>query len=354
MFSALSQLRRRWKEGAAETRHLIQLQEQRIVALEESVRNLEELREGLQRVDLENQARIAQLERQCNENERRVATEKQSAHKLRLENEKLAALCPGITSLRDHDHEYKFIYRTAEEKRRADRLFTKEPGTISWLAKTLRPGDVFFDIGANIGVYTIFAGRLIGEAGLAYGFEPHLPNAAALLTNIEINELRSRVRVIAIPLSDQDDFEEFQYYSLNPSRSHSQLGRSALRGKPFNPVATELKYGCRLDSLLDHGFLPAPTVIKIDVDGLECEVIAGMTNLLRSPRQPRSIQVELGAETYDRIMAQMAESGYEMVERHWTQSGQERVDANPAAEFPYNAIFARPGFPPKRQDMADI
>jgi FkbM family methyltransferase len=246
---------------------------------------------------------------------------------------------PGTTILRDRDHEYKFAYCSAEEKRRADRLFTKEPGTIAWLYRTLKRGDVFFDIGANIGVYTIFAGYRVGDSGSVYGFEPHLPNAASLLNNIEINSLRSRVQVIAIPLSDQDAFEEFQYFSLNPSRSHSQLRRSALRGQPFHPVATELKYGCRLDSLLAMGFLPPPNIIKIDVDGHECEIIAGMKDLLHSPAQPRSVQIEIGAETYDYVTAHMAHAGYEMVDRHWTEAGRLRFEANPTEELPYNAIF---------------
>ena len=247
----------------------------------------------------------------------------------------------GITTLKDDSHEYSFVYHSLEERQRADRLFTKEPGTISWLSRTLQAEDVFFDIGANIGVYTIFAGRRIGNTGFVYSFEPHLPNAASLLHNIEANALQGRVRVISIPLSDQDAFGQFQYFSLNPSQANSQLGRSDVRGKRFKPVATELKYGCRLDSLIEMGLLPAPTVVKIDVDGFESEVVGGMAKLLHSSRPPRSIQIEVGAETYDNITAQMASAGYRMVERHWTESDRERVDADPQAELPCNAVFER-------------
>jgi FkbM family methyltransferase len=247
----------------------------------------------------------------------------------------------GITSVRDRDHEYKFVYHSREEKHRAERLFTKEPGTIKWLSRTLRADDVFFDIGANIGAYTIFAGYRIGDAGFVYGFEPHLPNAVSLLNNIEINALQDRVRMISIPLSNQDAFDQFQYFSLNPSRAHSQLGRSDFRGTRFKPAATELKYGCRLDSLIAQGLLPAPTVVKIDVDGFESEVVAGMTTLLRSAHPPRSIQIEVGAETYDDIVGRMAKAGYRIVARHWTQSDQVRVDADPRAQLPCNVIFER-------------
>jgi FkbM family methyltransferase len=287
---------------------------------------------GFQRQLQECRERIAELDRNL---ESEIEKSRRLEDKLKSLSEKL----PGVTTLRDADYEYKFVYHTVEEKRRAERLFTKEPGTIKWLTTTLRAGDVFFDIGANIGSYTIFAGHRIGSTGVVYGFEPHLPNAISLLKNIEANSFRDRVRMIAIPLSDKDAFEEFQYFSLNPSRAHSQLGRSDLRGEQFDPAATELKHGWRLDSFINSGTLPIPNVIKIDVDGLEPEILSGMSELLRSPQRPRSIQIEVGEDAYQDIGAHMERAGYVMVERHWTESGRRRLDADPRAELPYNAIF---------------
>jgi FkbM family methyltransferase len=288
---------------------------------------------GLQRQLEECRKRIAELDRN-------LASEIKKSRHFEDKLKNLSGELSGVTSLRDADYEYKFVYHTAEEKRRAERLFTKEPGTIKWLTTTLQAGDVFFDIGANIGSYTIFAGHRIGSTGVVYGFEPHLPNAISLLKNIEANSLRDRVRMVAIPLSDKDAFEEFQYFSLNPSRAHSQLGRSDLRGAQFDPAATELKHGWRLDSFINSGRLPIPTVVKIDVDGLEPAILSGMSELLRSPQRPRSIQIEVGEDAYPDITAHMERAGYAMVERHWTESGRQRVDADPRAELPYNAIFA--------------
>jgi FkbM family methyltransferase len=288
---------------------------------------------GLQRQLQECRERIAELDRN-------LESEKKRSRRLEEKLKGLSADLTGVTSLRDADYEYKFVYHTAEEKRRAERLFTKEPGTIRWLTNTLQAGDVFFDIGANIGSYTIFAGHRIGSTGAVYGFEPHLPNAISLLKNIEVNLLRDRVRMIAIPLSDRDAFEEFQYFSLNPSRSHSQLGRSDLAGEHFDPAATELKHGWRLDTFISSGILPIPNVIKIDVDGLEPGIVSGMSELLHSPQRPRSVQIEVGEEdACQHISAHMERAGYVMVERHWTESGRQRVEADPRAELPCNTIF---------------
>ena len=287
---------------------------------------------GLQQQLQEYRERITELDRN-------LESETKKSRRLEDRLKSLSEQLPGAISLRDADYEYKFVYHTAEEKRRAERLFTKEPGTIKWLTTTLQPGDVFFDIGANIGSYTIFAGHRIGSTGAVYGFEPHLPNAISLLKNIEANSLRDRVRMIAIPLSDKDAFEEFQYFSLNPSRAHSQLGRHDMRGEQFDPAATELKHGWRLDTFISSGTLPIPSVVKIDVDGLEPQILGGMSELLRCPQRPRSIQIEVGEDAYQDITAHMERVGYVMVERHWTESGRQRVDADPSAELPYNAIF---------------
>ena len=64
--------------------------------------------------------------------------------------------------------EYKFAYDNAIEYFRAQTLFTKEEGTIAWLQRELKPGDVFYDVGANVGCYTIVAAKLVGETGMVW------------------------------------------------------------------------------------------------------------------------------------------------------------------------------------------
>src|SRR4030095_11405574 len=58
-----------------------------------------------------------------------------------------------------------------------------------FLKRLLRPGDVFVDIGANIGLFTILAGRYVGAEGAVYAFEPCAKTYERLLANVELNRL---------------------------------------------------------------------------------------------------------------------------------------------------------------------
>jgi FkbM family methyltransferase len=250
---------------------------------------------------------------------------------------------PAVVKIRAGGKSYRFVCHSKKEARRVGRLFTKEPGTIAWLMETLRPDDIFFDIGANIGVYSIYAAQELASGGCVYAFEPHLANAATVLENIAANDLVERIHLISAPLADRDGFGTFHYHSLESSRSSSQFGPPVMDGQEFRPAALELKYGARLDALIDSGVIPAPTVVKIDVDGLEAEIIAGMKSLLASARAPRSVQIELSRENAERIISEMSAAGYELVSRHWTQSRQISIDqgADPLTQFPHNVIFTK-------------
>jgi FkbM family methyltransferase len=261
---------------------------------------------------------------------------------------------PRVVSVHAADKTYRFLCHTQKEVRRVRRLFSKEPGTIEWLSQTLKPDDIFFDIGANIGAYSIFAGQELAPGGRVYAFEPHLANASTLLQNIGFNGLLDRVHVISVPLADREGFGPFHYYSLESSRSYSQFGPPVVDGVTFEPAATEFKYGTRLDALLASGVIPTPTVVKVDVDGLEAEIIAGMQSLLASDKAPRSVQIELSADNASSVIDQMTAAGYELVSRHWTQSRQEAIDkgADPLAEFPHNVVFAKVTVPVERRPAA--
>jgi FkbM family methyltransferase len=262
---------------------------------------------------------------------------------------------PRRVTLNAEGMTYRFTCASNKEVRRVKRLFTKEPGTIDWLVQTLRPNDVFFDIGSNIGVYSIFAGLRLSGGGCVYAFEPHVANAASLLRNIEANNLLDRVKLVTVPLSDRDGFAPFHYHSLDASRSCSQFGAPVLEGERFEPVSSELKYGCRLDSLLASGLVPRPTVVKIDVDGLEAEIVAGMRSLLTSPDAPRSVQIEIAKDNADEIIREMAASEYQIVSRHWTQSKQlliQEKGIEPITEFPQNIIFTKVKSPATRRETS--
>ncbi len=250
---------------------------------------------------------------------------------------------PSTVTLNDGTYDYTFVCHSPKERRRALRMFDKEKGTIEWLRRELRPDDVFFDIGANIGVYTLFGARQIGTSGSGsvIAFEPHIPNASSLIENIMLNQLERKVQLVTSALTDTQRFDRFNYQSLVVSTSTSQFGRMEYEGESFDPVFAEIKHGCTVDMLHEAGAIPAPDIVKIDVDGLDFEVLAGMRNLINSAQRPRSIQVELGSDSKPKIAALFEETGYVLLEKHWSQAGLNFIaEGNDPEDHPHYGIYA--------------
>ena len=123
----------------------------------------------------------------------------------------------------DEMHHYRFQCRSFAEFSRSMKLFIKEPGACGWIKNGVKPGDVFYDIGANIGVYTIFAAQCIGANGKVYAFEPHSANFTRLLDNIRINQLGHVVVPCNFALNNRQGYFPFNYFSGRAATADSQL-----------------------------------------------------------------------------------------------------------------------------------
>lgn len=246
-------------------------------------------------------------------------------------------------TLTDGRYEYRFVCHSQKERNRASRLFDKEKGTIAWLDRELRADDVFYDVGANIGTFTIFAGRRLGDTGAIVAFEPHIPNANSLLENILLNGLERQVQLVTAALSDREGYNRFNYHSMYAGASTSQYGRNAYEGQTFDPRFVEIKHGCTIDGLCGRQVIRPPDMVKIDVDGLDFEVLDGMRELMASADRPRSIQIELGTESTPKIMQRCQELGYVLQERHWTQAGLDFIaQGHKPEDYPHYGIFHHP------------
>jgi FkbM family methyltransferase len=229
------------------------------------------------------------------------------------------------------------------EYNRATHAFVSEPGTVEWLQSRLRPGDVFFDIGANIGIFSLLAAERVGTNGRIYAFEPHAATVPGLLHNVLANGRQDRVEVLSTALNERAGVTPFHYRSLEPASGLSQL--DAIEdpfGRVQTPVISELKMTATIDALVATGTLRPAGLVKIDVDGNELAVLRGMRELLEGPDAPRSIQVELNPPWRDTILAAMADAGYRCVHEHHSQ-GVQRLLAEAAgpASLPSNGIFER-------------
>lgn len=238
---------------------------------------------------------------------------------------------------------YRFDCRSYTEFKRAVTLFQKEEGTIKWLRDELRPGDTFCDIGANVGLYSVVAGGLVGEAGQVLSFEPHPANALSLMQNIQINGLTERTKVISAALGDSNGFFDFNIREAVAGSSMSQLGRTVDgNDKAFVPVLRECKASFTLDHLVAEGIVRAPDVIKIDVDGNELLILLGMAQVLGSDTPPRSVQVEVNHRYEAELDAIMQGHGYRLRDRHHTFIGKRKIakGADPLS-VAHNAVYGR-------------
>jgi FkbM family methyltransferase len=234
---------------------------------------------------------------------------------------------------------YRFTSDSLHSYQRARALFSKEPETIGWLRKNLRPSDVFLDIGANVGTFSIFAARHLSQAGHVYACEPHLPTTIQLLQNISLNGVEDRVSVISLAASGRDGFSPFHYKRWRPGASGSQL---AVPGGPSltRHVGSELKSSMRVDSMIAQGVIRSPDLIKIDTDGIEIQIVAGMKDLLSGQGRPRSVLVEVQQGELQTQRDFMRACGYSLVERHLIGRGKRAFElGRPSEKLTLNAVF---------------
>jgi len=243
--------------------------------------------------------------------------------------------------IRDGLYDYRFRCETVREFNRCLKMFTKEPGTVDWIDQNVESGDIFYDVGANIGVFTILAASRTGRNGRVYAFEPHGANFARLIDNITVNNLQQVVFPNNFALHDKEGFFPFQYKSAEVGTSDSQLSTSREVADDENASRiSELKYATTADRLLASGDLKAPHHIKIDVDGNEFFILEGMSRLLSGVHRPRTIQVEMNDPHKTQILEFMKEHQYRMSHKHYTRSASLRIKEGTRPEtLSYNAVF---------------
>lgn len=193
---------------------------------------------------------------------------------------------------------------------RAKTHLSKEPGTIDWV-KGFQQGDVLFDVGANIGVYTLYAAKCRGIK--VYAFEPSPFNYATLCRNIVLNQLSDKVSAFCLALSNKTIIDYLHISSLQVGAAHTGFQNPVNEfGGALNAVHKQATLGFRLDDFIKTFNVPVPQHIKIDVDGAESLVIAGMENTLLNPML-KSILIELPSRKGDElpdILSSILQAGF--------------------------------------------
>jgi FkbM family methyltransferase len=202
---------------------------------------------------------------------------------------------------------------------RADTLLTKEELTIAWIDSL---GDgVFWDIGANIGVFTLYA-ALKGHPVLA--FEPSPMNFAVLSKNIQINEFDASSFCVAF--SSEVSVSPFEMDALE----FGFAGAGLNTGKQVSVAAMSFP----IDEFIQTFNLTPPNFIKIDIDGGENDLLSGARKTFSSGHVTE-VQIEVEAAQWKKWRSDMGDLGFAM-------TADEKVESKALVGRRHDLLFKKP------------
>ena len=213
----------------------------------------------------------------------------------------------------------------------------KEPETVQWIDDYVNEGDVFYDVGANVGGYGLIAAS---RGATVYAFEPEAMNFGRLVQNIELNpKLKGKVYPFCVALWDRHELLTMHMHRAEPgAASHNITELDSVDGRR---QFSQTLFTVRMDDL-DTWDIPQPNHIKVDVDGYEWRVLAGATLQLEQ-KELKSVmcEIESGAEEsdYNRQLIFGAFKSAGLIEKgSWGRMGQPASDGSSVDNY----LFVRP------------
>jgi FkbM family methyltransferase len=216
-----------------------------------------------------------------------------------------------------------------------------EPDEINIVRKLVKPGDVFFDVGASIGVYSLIASQLVGSSGTVHGFEPASYAYEVLLKNVKLNGITN---VVANQIAVSEQTGETEFF-LNLDSGLASLGQTG-RGQV---VGTEKVLSISLDEYVKQPKISQINFLKVDVEGYEGHVLRGARHLIER-QQELTILCELAEKNFkplnlsvNEVIDWMRERGYEAWEMDREQRLLVKLETNRISDQDYDFVFVRPG-----------
>jgi len=215
---------------------------------------------------------------------------------------------------------------------------TKEPDTLAWIDASFQQGDVIYDVGANIGQYSLYAAKRLRGKCTVLAFEPEALNYAKLNRNIVLNGLMGIVIPYCLAVTEKMALNVFYVQTFAPGAALHSWGRPVTQGeRTFSPQNRQGMVGLSLDDLTGRFGLPFPNHIKIDVDGIEAEIIRGAPQTLSDSRLKTAlVEVYMFDEVADQIRGAFASHGFGLANADKVEFTQGTVR---------NMIFARDSGP---------
>ena len=168
----------------------------------------------------------------------------------------------------------------------------KEPEVRYYIDEYVKNGDIFFDIGANVGVFSIYAAKRHSNISV-YSFEPEISNLSALKDNVVFNNLCERAKIYSVGISNFVGLSRLHLQDLSMgSAAHTESKESiTLTDEGYQVVWSEGIFSVTLDYLCEE-LSVVPDAIKIDTDGNEDKILEGGAATL-SNKKLRSLIIEI-------------------------------------------------------------
>jgi FkbM family methyltransferase len=173
-------------------------------------------------------------------------------------------------------------------------LGTYERPTQRLFSRQIASGDVVFDVGANVGFYTLLASRMTGASGRVIAFEPLARNFDLLERHLSYNRA-ANVTVVKAAVGERTGVERFA------GKDEPSMGALAAEGDPVDVVS--------IDDLVAAGDVPPPQLMKIDVEGAESRVLQGAAATLARHR-PAILLAAHGWAQWSECTQRLSDLGY--------------------------------------------
>jgi FkbM family methyltransferase len=205
-----------------------------------------------------------------------------------------------------------------------------EPFMIRSIQANLSSGDVFWDVGANIGVFSLIAAKIVGPNGSVFSFEPS-PDVFLALQSNTIGD--NSIKIFPYGIGNADGSASFVAQGMSAGSSFieevTEMNRRYHPGEAIRQFSVTIK---KLDTLLSD--LRPPSLVKIDVEGFEFEVLKGSARLLSDIRPTLIIEIH---PPQLRLSGGSEELLFETLEKH--HYGRSILYRNPNSLF---TIIAKP------------
>jgi FkbM family methyltransferase len=206
-----------------------------------------------------------------------------------------------------------------------------EPHMTKAIKEKLPTGGTFWDVGANVGLLSLYASKVVGPSGYVLAFEPSPDVLNLLYRNVE----DSNIKVLPYGIGNADTEQSFCAQGTSSAASFvEEVTKINSRFHPDRAIERVTVAMRKLDTILDAALAPPPALVKIDIEGFELEALKGADGLLTSVRptllieiHPQQLCISGGSE--DGVMQALAKRQY-----RWSV-----IDHNPNSVY---TILAEP------------